>query len=90
VSATPAPLPDHGPKHVPTPQGNQKHLDMNAARAATAAGGTMYDQDADDGVPTGGWSTNDTGFGGSSNGVNAATRPASTSSQIRPGGGVTP
>ena len=90
MAATPPPMPDHGPKHVTSPQGAQRHLDLNAARAATAQGGTMSDMDADDGVPTGGYSTNEWGFGGANNGVNANVKPASISSLIRPGGGNTP
>jgi hypothetical protein len=78
------------PKHVPSQHGTTRPLDLDAARAETREGGTMFDMDADDGVPTGGWSTNDTGIGGASNGVNAAAQPASTSSRMRPSGGVTP
>ncbi|HEX3781702.1 MAG TPA: hypothetical protein VHX38_18725 [Pseudonocardiaceae bacterium] len=79
-----------GRKNVRSQHGTTRNLDLNAARAATRAGGTMSDMDADDGVPTGGYTTNDTGLGGASNGVNAASQPASITSLIRPGGGNTP
>lgn len=81
-------------KSVPSsaPGATTKHLDMNAARAATRAeaAGQPSDADADDGVATGGWTNNVDGSQPPSNGVNAGARPASTASQIRPGGGVTP
>ena len=74
------------------PGGGARHLDMNAARAAThaEAAGLPSDMDADDGVASGGWTNNVDGSQPPSNGVNAGARPASTASQIRPGGGVTP
>lgn len=69
-----------------------RHLDLSAQRAATAAeaAGRPSDMDADDGVTTGGWTNNVDGSQPASNGVNADSRPASTASMIRPGGGVTP
>lgn len=88
--AAPAPLPGHGAKNVPSQHGTTQHLDLNAARAATRDGGTMSDMDADDGMPVGGYTTNDTGMGGAANGVNSAAQPASTPSRMRPSGGVTP
>lgn len=74
------------------PGAGARHLDMNAARAAThaEAAGLPSDMDADDGVASGGWTNNVDGSQPPSNGVNAAGRPASNSTQIRPGGGRTP
>lgn len=81
-------------KSVPSraPGGGARHLDMNAARAATQAEamGQPSDADADDGVASGGWTNNVDGSQPPSNGVNAGAVPASNSTMIRPGGGRTP
>lgn len=81
-------------KSVPSsaPGATNRHLDLNAARAATAAeaAGRSSDMDADEGVATGGWTNNVDGSQSPSEGVNSGSAPASTASRIRPGGGVTP
>lgn len=78
-----------------TPGRATRHLDLGAARSATLAevAGRPSDHDADEGVPSGGWTNNVDGSQAPSEGVNAGARRGSASSnatQIRPGGGYTP
>lgn len=73
------------------PGATNRHLDLSAQRAATAAeaAGQPSDMDADDGTASGGWTNNVDGSQPASNGVNAGAQPASLANRIRPGGGVT-